>query len=253
MLRAMGKLHQAAIVTFPFLLSLGVACSSDSGGGGCQNLAGTFHATTTSCDSSGDTKVAQTGCSATITTGTGDTVTGTVAGNKFTSPDVSCTVTISGASYITDCTQKDATGKPVTCHDTGTVSERPAQSGAGGAGTTGTGGTGNTATGGAGNTATGGKTNAGSSGGSGTGTAQCGVSWSDVAACDNCMTTSCCDELKNCGPGTACSSFLDCVSNNCTAADATCFQKTCATEFQAATTDVSALNDCNTQQCQGCQ
>lgn len=244
----MGKLHQTTIALVPFLFSLGVGCSSDSGGGGCQNLAGTYHAASTSCDSGGgDTKVVQTGCNATITTGQGDTVTGTVAGNKFTSPDVSCTVTISGASYITDCTQKDSTGKAVTCHDTGTLGDRPAAGGAGGAGTTGTGGSGNPGTGGVPNSSSGGTA------GMGTGTPKCGVSWSEVASCDDCMTKSCCAELQNCGSGTPCGAFLDCVASNCTSTDANCIQTSCSAELKAATADVSTLSDCNTQKCQGCQ
>jgi hypothetical protein len=245
----MRHFHAPAVALFPFLLSLG-GCGSDSGSGGCQNLSGTYHATTMSCASSGgDTKVVQTGCSATVTIGQGDTLTGTVAGNKFTSPDVSCTVVISGTSYITDCTQKDAAGKPVTCHETGDVADRPAQSGAGGAGP-GAGGSGNTTTGGAANGSSGGL---GGSGGSVVMAAKCGISWSEVASCDECMNTSCCTELRGCIPGTACGRFLDCVSSNCAAGDTNCVQSQCGAEIQAAASTLSSLTDCNTQNCQGCE
>ena len=230
----MGKHHATGLVLVPLLLSFGVGCGSDSGsGGGCQNLAGTYQDTSTTCPPTAETKVAQTGCNATITTAQGD-VTGTVSGNHFTSPDVSCTVTIAGTSYTTDCTQKDATGKPVTCHSTGAVSDRPIQGGAGGTGNIGTGRSGNLGT-------------------DGGATASCGVEWSAEASCNGCMTSSCCAELQKCVTGTACGTFLDCVASQCPSEDNACVQSKCSAELQAASTDVSAVADCNTQKCQGCK
>jgi hypothetical protein len=239
----MGKHHATALVLVPFLFSLGVGCGSDSGNGGaCQNLTGTYQDTSTTCPPIGNTKVVQTGCNATITTGQGD-LTGTVSGNHFTSPDVSCTVAIAGTSYTTDCTQKDAMGNPVTCHSTGTVSDRPVQGGAGGTGNIGSGGSGNLGAGGM---------NTGSGGTPGS-TATCGVTWSPNASCNDCMSSSCCAELQNCVDGTPCGTFLNCVLTKCPSGDAACLQSQCSTELQAASADVSALSDCNTQKCQGCQ
>jgi len=267
----MGTNHAVGLTVIGLLVSLAAGCGgsdSNSGSGTCTNIAGTYHATTTTCNSGGgDNVITQNGCSITISQG-GQSFSGTVSGNKFSSTPVTCTVTLNGSSYSADCTQNDGMGHYTPCQESGTITDRPAFTqgsgggtgfGSGGAVGTGTGGAGfagsGFGSGGAVGTGTGGAGFAGSGFGAGGAVVgnNCGPVWSTTdAQCNACMNTSCCAQLGGCKPGTACDAFLTCAMG-CASNDVNCLQTLCSSQLQAAAPAVTALENCNTQNCQSCQ
>jgi hypothetical protein len=122
-------------------------------------------------------------------------------------------------------------GDTGTCEGTGTLT--PSSSGTGGS-SSGTGGGSN-----------GGVPNSG----------DCGdLVWSDdpESSCQSCMDTSCCAELAACGSGSACEALYECIFGNCPDLAQGCIQDTCAEEVVAGGDDFTALDECNTTECDGC-
>jgi hypothetical protein len=232
--------------TLGWLIGLGVfaalvpvGCSSSSSGGGtpnsggnCVDISGTWYFSGGTCyeDAPSTCTVTQNGCSATAVCNDGNQA-----------------ITVSGSSISFVTEGSNCSGQVQVGSTSGTCGQGSSQCTWSGTCTNGSCGAPKPSGG------TGGASGAGGTGGGGTGT-QCGdAKWSNDTACESCMQSSCCNELKNCSTGTACDQLFDCVGRNCGEnITQECIGQYCSSELQSGGPALQALIQCNQSRCEDC-